>query len=93
MPETDGRNLPEHCAAKGGSDNTTTQKEGKGAERTFLPLTGHSIWEMFRGFAEAGHAKFRARNSETSLRKGAPESLRPLIPFLSWRGGHGGRGE
>ena len=77
MPETDGRNLPKHGAAKGGSDNTTTQKEGKGAERTFLPLTGYSKWETFRGFAEVGHAKFRARNLETSLRRGAPESCAP----------------
>ena len=40
MPEPDGRNLPEHCAARGGSENTTTEKEGKGSRRTFLPLTG-----------------------------------------------------
>ncbi len=57
----------------------TTQKEGKGAERTFLPLTGHSIWEMFRGFAEAGHAKFRAKLGDT-IAKGRTRIVAPRAP-------------
>jgi hypothetical protein len=51
--------------------------------KPFCRLRGYSTCD----FAEAGHARFRARNLKTSLRRRAFESLRPLIsrPVLACR--------
>jgi len=49
MPETDGRNLPEHRVAKAGDEFATTRRKGKSAERTFFAAYGiFHTWEMFR---------------------------------------------